>query len=421
MSTSRAALLICVLTLVGTGVVAWASRAPASLRGAEEPAGATDPALGARFSDEQVARGEALRRPGYLSFAVTTVLQLATLLILARGPMGRLLGVLDRIPGGWPVRALLAGLGLALILFLLGLPIGYVRGYVVQHDWGLSTQDLGGWLSDQLRGLLVSSVTLAVGAVAFFGVVRWRPGTWWLWGWGVFTALTVVLVYLYPVLIAPLFFKFTPLEDRALANDIKALAQEAGIEVDEVLVADASRRTTAENAYVAGFGSTRQVVVYDTLLAGGGEAEIKFVVAHELGHAKENHVLKNIGLASLGLLVSFALLGWLGRNASLWEWAGAEGVGDLRALPLLAAFALIMGIVLLPAENTVSRSFERQADGWAIALTGDVDTGVRAFRRLAFANIADLEPPRPAVWALFSHPPIPERIEFFLEREKDTS
>jgi STE24 endopeptidase len=414
-------ILICVLTLVGTGIVAWASRAPASLRDAETPPGATDPSLGARFSEEQVARGEALRRPGYLSFAVMTVLQLATLLILARGPMGKLLAVLERLPGGWPVRALLAGVSLALILFLLGLPIGYVRGYVVQHDWGLSTQELGGWLSDQFRGLLVSSVTLAVAAVAFFGVVRWRPGTWWLWGWGVFTALTVVLVYLYPVLIAPLFFKFTPVEDQTLANEIKALAQEAGIDVDEVLVADASRRTTAENAYVAGFGSTRQVVVYDTLLTGGGEAETLFVVAHELGHTKENHVLKNIALASLGLLASFALLGWLGRNASLWEWAGAQGVGDLRALPLLAAFALTMGIVLLPAENTLSRSFERRADDWAISLTGDADTGVRAFRRLAFANIADLEPPTVAVWALFSHPPIPERIEFFLEREKDTS
>ena len=421
MSTARAVILICVLTLVGTGIVAWASRAPASLRDAETPPGATDPSLGARFGDEQVARGEALRRPGYLSFAVTTALQLATLLILARGPMGKLLGALERLPGGWPVRALLAGVSLALILFLLGLPIGYVRGYVVQHDWGLSTQDLGGWLSDQLRALLVTSVTLAVAAVAFFGVVRWRPGSWWLWGWGAFTVLTFVLVYLYPVLIAPLFFKFTPLEDQTLANEIRAVAQEAGIDVDEVLVADASRRTTAENAYVAGFGSTRQVVVYDTLLAGGGEAETLFVVAHELGHTKENHVLKNIALASLGLLVSFALLGWLGRNASLWEWAGAEGVGDLRALPLLAAFALTMAIVLLPAENTLSRSFERQADDWAISLTGDADTGVRAFRRLAFANIADLEPPPVAVWALFSHPPIPERIEFFLEREKDTS
>jgi STE24 endopeptidase len=420
-SSSRAVILILILTLVGTGIVALASRAPASLRDAEPPAGATDPSLGSRFSGEQVARGDALRRPGYLGFAVTAVLQLATLLILTRGSMDELLRAFGRIPGGWPVRALLAGVALALILFLLGLPIGYVRGYVVQHDWGLSTQDLGGWLSDQLRGLLVASVTLAVSALAFFGVVRWRPVTWWLWGWGVFTMLTVVLVYLYPVLIAPLFFKFTPLEDRALANEIKALAQEAGIQVDEVLVADASRRTTAENAYVAGFGSTRQVVVYDTLLAGGGEAETLFVVAHELGHTKENHVLKNIGLGSLGLFVSFALLGWLGRNPSLWEWAGADGVADLRALPLLAAFALLMGLVLLPAENAVSRSFEHQADVWAINLTGDADTGVRAFRRLAFANIADLEPPRVAVWALFTHPPIPERIDFFLEREKDTS
>jgi len=417
-STSRVVIVIVILALVAAGVVGFVSRAPASLRNAEPGPDAADPARGAAFSDELIARGDAFRKPAYLSFALGMLLQLATLLLLARGPMGGLIDALERVPGGWAVRTMLAGAALAAILALVALPLSFVRGYVVQHDWGLSTQDVGGWLSDQGRALLVAAVTMAVAALAFFAVVRWRPGSWWLWGWAAFTLLTIVLAYLYPVVIAPLFFKFTPLADEDLARRITSIAEEADIEVDEVLVADASRRTTSENAYVAGFGATKQVVVYDTLLEAGGTDETLFVVAHELGHQRERHIIKNIVAASLALLVAFAVLGVLGRGGSPWSLAGAEGIGDLRALPLLVAFALFAGLVLLPAENLLSRTFERQADAAAIDLTADSDAGVRTFRRLAISNIADLDPPSLAVWTLFTHPPILERIEFFLERDE---
>jgi STE24 endopeptidase len=419
-NSTRAVILIVVLSLASTGVVAWFSRAPASLRAVEPGPAATDPSRGAEFTEEQIARGDAFRRPGYLSFVVGAVLQFTVLLVVARGLMGPLVDALDRVPGGWPVRAVLAAAALAVVLALATAPLSFVRGYVVAHDWGLSTQDVGGWLSDQGRSLLVAAGTMSVAAVAFYGMVRWRPGSWWLWGWGAFTLLTLVLAYLYPVIIAPLFFNFTPLEDEDLTREIKSMATEAGIEVDRVLVADASRRTTSENAYVAGFGSTRQVVVYDTLLDSGSRDETLFIVAHELGHQRANHVLKNVALASLALLASFALLGWLGSGTRPWSWAGAGGVGDLRALPLLAGFALLVGFVLLPLENYVSRSFERQADESALELTDDPDTAVRTFRRLAFANIADLDPPRLAVWTLYTHPPIPERIELFLAPGRDS-
>lgn len=420
MNTARAAVLIVVLSLASAGVVAWLSRAPASLRAAEPGPEATDPALGAEFTEEQIDRGRAFRTPGYVSVAVGAVLQLTVLLVVARGPMGRLVNALERVPGGWPVRALLAAVALTVVLALASAPISYVRGYVVAHDWGLSTQDLGGWLSDQGRSLLVTAGTMSVAVVAFYGVVRWRPGSWWLWGWAAFTLLTLVLAYLYPVIVAPLFFNFTPVADEELSREVKSMAAEAGIEVDRVLVADASRRTTSENAYVAGFGSTRQVVVYDTLLEAGGRDETLFIVAHELGHQRANHVLKNVALASLALLGSFALLGWLAVGVRPWSWSGAEGVGDLKALPLLAGFALLVGFVLLPLENYVSRSFERQADETALELTDDPDTAVRTFRRLAFANIADLDPPRIAVWILYTHPPIPDRIELFLAPGQDS-
>lgn len=410
MSTARAAVIVAVVALAAAAAVALASRTPASIRSAQPGSGATDPALGATFSEEQIARHGRYRAPAYLGFALTLVVEVVSLVILMRGPGARLVERIEALRGGLPVHALLLGIGVAVVLALALLPLGYVRGFVIPDAWGLSTQDTLGWLSDQARGLLIGAVIAGVSAVAFFGVVRWQPRWWWLIGWGTFTILTAVMVFLYPVAIAPLFNTFTPLDDSQLRTRLLSLADEAGVQVDEVLVADASRRTTTENAYVAGIGATKRLVLYDTLLASGDDDDTAFVVAHELGHRKENHVVKNIALAAAGLLVSFLVLLWLSRRAELWAWAGASGISDLRALPVLVLFATLAGLVTLPAESALSRAFERQADAVAIRLTNDPDTAVRTFRRLAFANLADLRPPRVAVWTLFSHPPIPERI-----------
>jgi STE24 endopeptidase len=207
--------------------------------------------------------------------------------------------------------------------------------------------------------------------------------------------------------------------DESLRNDIVALADEAGISVDEVVVADASRRTTAENAYVGGLGATKRVVLFDTLLENDNRGETLFVVAHELGHEKENHVLKGIALASAGLLVGFGALAWLASRDWFFSWAGASGVRDLRGLPVLLLFLALVGLAALPIENVFSRSFERRSDEIAIDLTGNPESGVGLFRRLAFTNIADLRPPDIAVGVLFTHPPIPERIESLLTGESD--
>jgi STE24 endopeptidase len=153
------------------------------------------------------------------------------------------------------------------------------------------------------------------------------------------------------------------------------------------------------------------VVLYDTLLSSGGDDETLFVVAHELGHQRENHVLKGLALSSLGLLVGFGLLRLLAGWKGLWDWGGADGISDLRALPLLLLFATVLGVLLLPIQNTVSRSFETRADDIAFELTEDPGVAIRSFRRLAFSNLADLRPPDVAVLWLFTHPPIPERIE----------
>jgi STE24 endopeptidase len=264
---------------------------------------------------------------------------------------------------------------------------------------------------DLLKGSAIGAVIAGASALAFFAVVRWQPRTWWVWGWLAFSALTALLVFLFPVVIAPLFNKFTPLEDPALRNRILTLGREAGVDIGRVEVADASKRTTAENAYVAGIGSSKRMVLYDTLLEAGGEEETLFVVAHELGHKKENHIAKGLLVSSLGLLGGFGVLYLLSKNENVWSWAGAEGVADLKAIPLLLLYLIVAGLLVLPLENGISRRNEATADRIAIELTDDPATAAATFRRLAFANLADLRPPRPAVWALFGHPPIPDRIE----------
>jgi STE24 endopeptidase len=273
MSIGRAAVIVGIVAFLCAGVVALASRAPASIRTARPGPGAADPALGASFSEADVARHGRYRAPSYLAYFLQTLLTLVVLVVLARGPLRRFADWSAGWPGGWVTRAVACAVFVLLVSTVASLPMAYVRGFAMERAWGLSTQDVGGWLSDVVRALLVSAVTSAVAAIAFFGLVRWQPRTWWIWGWAAFSVLTAILVFLWPVVVAPIFNKFTPLEDRALAGRIRTMAAQAGIELDDVLVADASRRTTAENAYVAGLGSTKRMVLYDTLVSGGDEQE----------------------------------------------------------------------------------------------------------------------------------------------------
>ena len=418
MTWIKFAVIMTLLSLGSAAVVAFASRAPESIRRATASDEEKDPSRGAVFSDEDIARHGAYRGPSYLAFVLGTLVSLATFLFLIKGPFASLSDRVQDLRGGWVVHVIVLAVTVAVITWLAGLPLGYVRGYANAKAWGLSTQDLAGWMSDQFRGLLVGGVVAAISAVAFFAVVRWQPRTWWIWGWAVFSLLTVILVFLYPVLIAPLFNRFTSLEEGPLRTRILQLGEEAGVPLDDVLVADASRRTTAENAYVAGLGATKQMVLFDTLLESGSEDETVFVAAHELGHRAENHVLKNVLISSLGLLAGFAALAWLANRPQVLDWAGASSVRDLRVLPASLLFLTVAGLLSLPLQSSVSRHFERQADEAASALTGDAEAAVGTFRRLALSNLADLRPPRIAVWTLFSHPPIPERIETFLSRAR---
>jgi STE24 endopeptidase len=205
-----------------------------------------------------------------------------------------------------------------------------------------------------------------------------------------------------PVILEPLFSRFKPLDDEALAARLQALAARAAVPVRHVLVADASRRTTKVNAYVSGLGRTRRVVLYDTLLATAGAGEVELVVAHELGHRRERHVLKGTLLAMLGAVVGVL---------ALWAVLGTR-VSSPRELPqVLLLFTGLELIGLAPAA-AFSRRWERQADRCSLELTHDLESFERAHVELARTNLGDLAPPRLIYLLLFTHPTTPERLAF---------
>lgn len=363
------------------------------------------------FTDAQVARHAAYRGPLYLAALLALITQAVFLILLRGDPIARVVRWAEAVPGAWPVGAALVAVIVAVGVWVVSLPLSYVRGHAIQKAWGISTQGAGGWFVDQLKGEAVALVIAAVAGVAFFACVRFQPRTWWLVGAGAFTLLTAMLVFIYPVLVAPLFNRFTPLSDRALTARIQGLGDEIGVDVDEVLVADASRRASTENAYVAGLGATKQLVLYDTLLEAGSEEETLFVVAHEMAHEAEGHVFKSLLVTGIGLFAGFAALAWLLSRPGFLAWSGATSVIDLRLVPTLLLVALLGGLITLPIQNGISRSFERRADAIAFGAIDDPAPAVGAFRRLAISNIADLRPHPLLVWMLYSHPPISDRIE----------
>jgi STE24 endopeptidase len=345
------------------------------------------------FGSEQVEKAKRYHRPGYFAWAATTAIGLAVLaLVAAFGPE------LD----GWPWWLAAAAMTALAIVLPWGarMPIRYLVGYRRERSWGFSTQSPGAWLGDGLKALAVSlvlTVPLMTGLVA---LGRLFP-EWWALPAAAAGALVVLMVsFVAPVIIEPIFNRFRPLEDATLARELRSLADRAGAPVRDVLVADASRRTTKVNAYVSGVGKTRRVVLFDTLLEQSSPAETKLVVAHELGHRRARHVLKGTLLA-MATTAGFVFL--------LWAVIGRPEASEI---PLIFLLAAALQLVALPLGAALSRRWERVADRFALDLMGDAGVFEEAFRTLALANLSDLDPPRALYYALFSHPTIPERIEF---------
>jgi STE24 endopeptidase len=373
------------------------------------PPGAREEAL-KYFTPEEITRGKSYMGGRYLLFGVRSSVQVAFLLLLVFTPVGRILRDGAAAWAGhrpWLTLTLYATCLVLFYRFLL-LPVDLYGGYVREHVFGLSTQRLGGWFMDWGKGALIQLVLLVPTVHMLYVFIRRDPFRWFLPAGVVLGGLILLFTFLAPVLVDPLFHTFRPLENPALKTRIVTLAERAGIPVEQILVADASRRTVKANAYVTGFGRTKRIVLYDTLLERASPEEVEVVLAHEIGHRMHHHIWKGVGLSILSLFAG------LGVAAIALRWGAVRGLyphpADFAGLPvlLLTLFALSLGT--LPLQNAISRRFEREADRAALSLTENREAYVRVEVGLARSNLADVVPPRWAVVLLYTHPPVLERI-----------
>ena len=360
------------------------------------------------FAADEIRRARRYHRPLYFALLADWVLQLVILTAIAFGPPGNWLW--DATGGPWWVRTLELTALVVAVSTVVRLPLSAWRGWAHERQWGFSTQSLRAWLGDVGKGLVLGALLTGI---ALVGLV-WSARVWPTW-WPVFAALGAALLALVLSLFAPLLFerlfnRFWPLPDEDLARELRELSERAEVPVRTMLVADASRRTTKHNAYVSGLGPTRRLVLYDTLLEDAPRGELRGVVAHELGHRRFRHVAYGTLLAMLGAAAAVLALRVVFAWDGLVQAAGSDGPGDPRIVPLVLLSLWMFEIVALPWETWLSRRWERVADRFALDLTGDGRALESMHRRLALANLADLDPP-PFVYALlFTHPTPPERI-----------
>ena len=303
--------------------------------------------------------------------------------------------------------------------FVLGLPLLWATDFALEHRYGLSNQPLGGWFGDQLKGLLLQVVFLGVIPIVALAYrrIELNPRRWWLWFAGFSLPLITAFILIQPLVIEPVFNKFTPLQDVHLRDRILALAARADIPASRVDQVNQSVQTNKYNAYVSGFGASQHIVLWDTTLRGMDEREILFVTGHEIGHYKLGHIWKGIALVSL-LSVFFFYFTWLLARWLLRRFGASWGfteLHDLASMPLLSIVLSTVMFLCSPPFNVYSRRIEHEADVFALEITHDNDAGARSFIKLGSQNRSNPEPSAFVKWMQYTHPPLIERVRFAIE------
>lgn len=323
------------------------------------------------------------------------------------------------VAGWFPVQILVYFLSLILAYEIITAPIAYYSGFVLPHRYGLSTMSLQSWLGDLFKGLALGLVLEVLVIEFVYMLLALQPQTWWLWVGLALLFFSVVMANLAPILILPIFYKFTPLPEGDLTKRLLALAERAHTRVRGVFTMQMSNKTTAANAALMGLGNTRRIVVGDTMLDRYTPDEIEVVLAHELGHHVHHDIWKLIISQSIltlgGLYLVNVVLHWAVETQHIYN-----GLADAATIPLLLALMGAFGLIVMPVSNGFSRAIEYQADEYALQSTKMVEPFKSAMTRLANQNLSDVEP-SPVIEFLFhDHPSINRRLKHADEFEKRT-
>lgn len=322
------------------------------------------------------------------------------------------LALLDWLGGGMVQQvALLAAF--VLISGLIDMPLTLYQTFVIEERFGFNKMTVKLWLADLIKSSLVGAVI----GLPIVALILWMMGAagavWWLWAWGVWMGLNLLLLTIYPTFIAPLFNKFAPLEDETLKARVTALMQRCGFAAKGLFVMDGSKRSAHANAYFTGFGAAKRVVFYDTLLSKLSAGEVDAVLAHELGHFKHKHIIKRIVSQFALSLLGFALLGWLATQVWFYTGLGVQpnlkAPNDALALLLFMLAIPVFSFFIAPVMAQFSRKHEFEADAYAIAQTSGKDLST-ALLKLYEDNASTLTPDPVYVKFYYSHPPASERL-----------
>jgi STE24 endopeptidase len=309
----------------------------------------------------------------------------------------------------FPLQILLYFLILIIIYTVATLPVSYYRGFVLARRYGISVMSLKAWGRDLAIGFLLSLVLEAAFVSLVYALLAFQPQFWWLWATVIILFFSVVMANLAPVLIFPIFYKFTPLPDGELKERLLALAQRAHTQVRGVFLMSMSRKTTAANAALMGLGNTRRIVLGDTMTDRYAPDEIEVVLAHELGHHVHRDIWKLIVSQSVltlgGLFLVSVLLHWLIDVLHFYR-----SLTDPATLPFFFVLIGIFGLIVMPITNGYSRFIEYQADEYALQSTQKVDAFKSAMTRLANQNLAEIEPSPLIEFLFYSHPSIKRRL-----------
>ena len=391
----------------------------------------TSPVIAAPASAQTVERGEDVRPPVVtpqmtrysrtryaLYFAGTAYELLALWGVLAMGLSAHLRRVVQplrfsffRLAGYYAL--------LTLVLIVVHAPLTWYSGYYLEHAYGLSSQGVGAWLGDLVKGVAVDIATTVPILWLLFWLITRSPRRWALWFWGALIPLIAFGIFVSPLVVDPLFNKFTPMPSGPLKTQIEALAAKAGIPNAPVYVVDKSKQTHSTNAYVTGIGSSARIVIWDTTLQRMPQDQILAVVGHEMGHYVLKHLYWGFLMSVGGLLLLLPLAqrfaeGLIGRFGPRW---GVSGLTDYAATPALLLTMALFSFFLAPVTSGVSREIEHQADAYGLQVTGDRPAMARAFVSLSEQNLSDPDPPAFVKFWLFTHPPLRERIDFALGKK----
>ncbi len=296
----------------------------------------------------------------------------------------------------------------SLFFLIFDLPLSFYSGFTLEHQFGLSNQTFGQWLSDLGKKTLLSFALSLVLLECLYLMIRLCPASWWVWAWAAYAFVSYVLGKVFPVLIVPLFYKYGRLEDKELEGKVLALAARFELPVGNVYALNLSKTTKKANAAFMGIGKTKRVVLSDTLIQNFTHPEVEVVVAHELGHYKHHDVWRLLALGLGASLIAFAA-GFWGMNA-LVPVLSLNSAGDAAGLPLLFLIFYAVNLVLMPIMNGYSRRRERAADAFALKALATREVFIACMKKLGEQNLADPEPPAWYEWFFYDHPSIGKRV-----------